>query len=153
MSTHDEHAALEALVARTLRDQPALQAPATLEARVAEAIARRAAQPWWQRGFPRWPLAARAAFVLVSLAAVARTVAATAWLLAGLRSASVDVAAAERASQLAAAGRAVASMTAAAAYIFDSIPTFWLYSGAVAGVALYAMFFGLGAAAYRTLYK
>jgi hypothetical protein len=36
--------------------------------------------------------------------------------------------------------------------ILRSIPLLWLYVGAAAIAALYATLFGLGAAAYRTLY-
>jgi hypothetical protein len=154
MNPQDErHDALERLVTRTLRDQPAMRAPATLEARVAHDIARRAARPWWQRGFMRWPLVARAAFVLVSLAAGVKTVDATAWLLGSLRGAPLHMAGARPVMQIEAAGKVVETLAAAGTWILDGIPSPWLYSTVLAGVALYAMFFGLGAAAYRTLYK
>jgi hypothetical protein len=154
MNPRDErHDALELLVTRTLRDQPPMHAPATLEARVAQDIARHAASPWWQRGFRRWPLAARAAFLLVSLATIAKTVEATAWLLGSLRGAPMHVASARPVLQIEAAGKVIETLAAAGTWILDSIPSPWLYSAVLAGVALYAMFFGLGAAAYRTLYK
>jgi hypothetical protein len=154
MNPQDErHDALERLVTRTLRDQPAMRAPATLEARVAHDIARRAARPWWQRGFMRWPLVARAAFVLVSLAAIVKTVDATAWLLGSLGGAHLDIATARPVMQVEAAGTVIETLAATGTWILESIPSPWLYSVVLAGVALYAMFFGLGAAAYRTLYK
>jgi hypothetical protein len=145
--------ALERLVARTLRDQPALRAPPTLEARVARDIARRAAIPWWRRGFLRWPLVARAAFVVATLAVIVKTVEGTAWLLGCLRGASIDVAGTRPVMEIEAAGKVVETLTAAGSWIIDGIPVPWLYAAVLAGVALYATFFGLGAAAYRTLYK
>jgi hypothetical protein len=36
--------------------------------------------------------------------------------------------------------------------LVGAIPTTWLYGGIAAGAMLYVILFGLGAAAYRTLY-
>ena len=36
---------------------------------------------------------------------------------------------------------------------FASIPSLWLYGGVALVATLYAAFFGLGATAYRTLYR
>jgi xanthine/uracil/vitamin C permease (AzgA family) len=55
--------------------------------------------------------------------------------------------------EIEAAGKVVETLTAAGSWIIDGIPVSWLYAAVLAGVALYATFFGLGAAAYRTLYK
>ena len=37
--------------------------------------------------------------------------------------------------------------------LFSQIPAYWLYGGVALVAALYATFFGLGAAAYRALYR
>lgn len=54
---------LEQALDRELRRLPDLVAPASFAPRVMEAIARRAALPWWRRSFVHWPVAARLAFV------------------------------------------------------------------------------------------
>ena len=46
----------------------------------------------------------------------------------------------------------VSSAGGLAAVLFRVIPPLWLYGALGAGVFLYVMLFGLGAAAYRTLY-
>jgi hypothetical protein len=38
------------------------------------------------------------------------------------------------------------------ASLVRAVPPTWLYEGAAVGAVLYALLFGLGAAAYRTLY-
>jgi len=58
---------LERLIDKALRDQPLRRAPASLEASVMAQIAQRAAAPWWQSSFSSWPLAARVAFLVVSI--------------------------------------------------------------------------------------
>ena len=58
---------LQRLIDRACREQPALQAPATLAARVMQGIARRQALPWWRRSFGHWPLAVRAGFTLACM--------------------------------------------------------------------------------------
>ena len=37
--------------------------------------------------------------------------------------------------------------------LFSNIPSLWLYGGLAVIAALYATFFGLGAFAYRTIYR
>jgi hypothetical protein len=151
MSVEDKQAVLERCVDRTLQGQPLLQAPATLQARVLERIAHGAAPAWWRQSFPRWPLPAQAAFVLVCAGLAKALLQAPMWMFAQLRTAlpagTLPV------SELQATGRALASVSRVDTYLFESIPMHWLMVGSLAGVALYAAFFGLGAAAYRTLYK
>ena len=36
--------------------------------------------------------------------------------------------------------------------VLRAVPSYWLYAGVAAALALYVALFGLGAAAYRTLY-
>jgi hypothetical protein len=142
---------LETLIDRALKGQPLRRAPATLGERVLAEIGRRAALPWWRRGFAHWPLAARIAFVLGVLAMV--------WLVYALTgSAATDAETAVRSGlgdlvgswpatlrTLASAGRELVTLAARA------IPTEWLYGVAVVVAALYVACFGLGAATYRVL--
>lgn len=50
-------------VDRALRELPDEPAPAALTARVADALARRATRPWWQRSPATWPLALRLSLI------------------------------------------------------------------------------------------
>ena len=59
---------LEALLGAELRKLPLLSAPVSLVPRVMAILAARHALPWWQRSWWDWPLAAKAAFLLVAIA-------------------------------------------------------------------------------------
>ena len=145
MNPHDEQK-LEQLIHHTLRALPDRRAPRSLESRVLAGIAARQALPWWRQSFAHWPLAVRAAFLVLAGGLAAGLVllgtAGSADLLHAVRGFLAPVA------QV----RAVASFVAdLGATVFRSIPTLWLY-GVVAFIAtLYAALFGLGATAYRTL--
>jgi hypothetical protein len=142
---------IEMRIERALRSVPLRRAPASLESRVLEEIGRRAALPWWQRSFARWPSPARGAFLVACGAIVAAVL--MAWPGApGLAQAgswaggSVLLPWAKAVFTLAGVIR---ELNAAAA---RTIPLGWLYGAAAAGSVLYAALFALGAAAYRTLY-
>jgi hypothetical protein len=140
----------EALVNRVLREVPARRAPASLQLRVLEELSRRAALPWWSRGFANWPLAARGAFMALCGVIVALTFLGS-WAGAGAR--------ALQEFQLLAASwthPAIAAVVSAAGWaelLGHVIPQGWLYGGVAAGTVLYTVLFGLGAAAYHTLYR
>jgi hypothetical protein len=59
---------LEAEIDRELKGLPELRAPATLAPRVLAAIERRASVPWYRQSWPMWPVAVRAAVMLVLVA-------------------------------------------------------------------------------------
>ena len=80
---------LETLIERTLRAQPARRAPQDLQARVFAEIGRRAALPWWRNNFARWPLAARAGFLIASIGFVRLALAAVMWASEALHSPQV----------------------------------------------------------------
>jgi hypothetical protein len=131
---------LRRLVDHALRDLPHRAAPATLQTRVHAELQRRAALPWWRRSFSHWPTPARGAFVAVCIALTVVT------LLVGSLT-TLDLAPATQ--QLL---RLLSLATAVEAIPARLIPPLWLDSALVAGALLYAMLFGLGAFAYRTLY-
>ena len=118
---------LERLLHRTLRAVPLRRAPQTLESRVLGELQRRAAMPWWRRSFVHWPQVARAAFVLLCVAMAAAVVGATAAVVG-------------------ATGEWAASLARA-------VPPEWIYDGLAVSGLLYTALFGLGIAAYRTLYR
>lgn len=146
----DEHDKLERLVDSLVRVQPPRRAPASLEARVLARLAEHQAPiSWWRRGFTSWPLAARGAFLIASYGFVRLA-------LAGFGSVSEFVGSGEvagTARSWAQSGAEVVSVTASTgSFVLQAIPPMWLYGAAAFAFGLYALLFGLGTLAYRTLY-
>jgi hypothetical protein len=140
----DSEQKLERFIDQALRQQPPLRAPASLQARVLNELARRAALPWWRRSFASWPLAARAGFIIVCGIFIKLAVTSTTWVLGAAEGPAASV---RSTAHVAGSLREVARL------IFESIPSHWLYLAAALAVAMYLTLFGVGAAAYRTLYK
>jgi hypothetical protein len=140
----------EQLVGQVLRELPLRHAPATLEGRVFRELERRAALPWWYRGFRSWPLAARTAFVVLCGAIIGFTFIEGSWATAGAR--ILNGAGALTMSWIHPAVAATAWAGDFSALLVRVVPPAWLYGVFAAGAMLYAVLFGLGAAAYRTLY-
>lgn len=140
-----EEREIEERVHTALRELAPRRAPASLLGRVQAELERRTALPWWRRRFGEWPSLARVGFVVASLAVAGALV-----LLAPLtQRAPHDVTALPGAGQVQALLTSGAVLRAAAAHL---IPSAWLGVGLVLSGALYALLFGLGAVAYRTLY-
>ena len=141
--------ALERFVRSALRDLPPRRAPASLETRVLAELQRRAALKWWQRSYGDWPVAARLVFILACIATGSLLVRACSWFFGGVGSSAAWSGVAAEITPAAASVKATAN---ALSFIAHSIPSIWIY-GTVAVVAfLYVTLFGIGAAAYRTLY-
>jgi hypothetical protein len=138
------------LLDQVLRELPLRHAPATLESRVFRELERRAALPWWYRGFTSWPLAARAAFVALCCGIIGFTFLDGSWATAGAR--LLYGAGALAISWIHPAVAAVAWAGEFSALLVRVVPPVWLYGAIAAGTMLYAALLGLGAAAYRTLY-
>jgi hypothetical protein len=141
---------LERVLSEALKGLPLRRAPGTLESRVLGELQRRAALPWWRVSFAHWPAAPRVAFVVVCFALVAATILSGISALVGVRSLS-EVAAAVLA-WLHPLLSVISSAGGVAALLERVIPPLWLYGGMALGIVLYVALFGLGAAAYRTLY-
>ena len=141
----EEQLRLEQLIDRTLRGQPLRRAPATLEARVLAEIERRAAQPWWRKSFSYWPVAARIAFLLGSLAVIRTALRAYEWVTTPIESASLT-------SSLPPEVSWIHSLIAAIVSVVQHVPPVWVYGGLSIIAIMYAALFGLSATAYRTLY-
>jgi len=141
---------LESFVDQLVRGQPLRRAPATLEARVLAQLAlQQAPIPWWRRGFTHWPLTARVAFLIASYGFVRLAIAGVMSIITFVGSREV----AETAVSWAHVGTTAVSATVSlCSLIVSAIPPLWLYGAAVCGFALYALLFGLGTVAYRTLY-
>ncbi len=151
MNKHTEsEQKLEQVLNQALKGLPPRRAPSTLESRVVKSLARRALLPWWRVSFANWPMSARVGFALISAALVAATI------LGGV-SASLGDRSLNEVSALVLAWMQpfLAVMSSAgglAALLVRVIPPVWLYGTLGLGILLYVALFGLGAAAYRTLY-
>jgi hypothetical protein len=147
---HDE---LEQFIHRTLRSLPDRRAPGTLEARVLAAVERQALVPWWHKGWAYWPAAVRATFLAGATGVAGAVLMAAYTLFAGVDTSAV---AAEAAAPLAAFQRIVdigGWLAGLAKSVVAGIPALWLYGGLAFVAAMYASVFGLGAVAYRALYR
>jgi hypothetical protein len=146
---HDE---LERFIAKALRDQPPLTAPASLEARVLAALAQVKPLPWWQRGFRHWPVFARLAFLVASIGFV--RVGLLAWDRVTTTVGNVDQDSVAIIAPGLSWATTVADLAAAFNEVFRAvlagIPAGWLYLGGATLLSLYALFFGLGVIGYRT---
>jgi hypothetical protein len=143
---------LEQLIERTLRAQSARRAPQDLQARVFAEIERRAALPWWRNTFAHWPIAARAGFLIASYGFVKLALAGAIWVTSALRSAQVAGALNPARHWLHGPASIISVAADLGASVIRAVPPYWLYGGVVTALALYAVLFGLGATAYRTLY-
>jgi hypothetical protein len=140
---------LERVLQQALSGLPPRRAPSTLEARVTDELARRALLPWWRVSFASWPVAARVLFVLVSAGLVAATILGG---VAYLGDRSFEEASAALISWAHPFLAVVSSAGGVIALLVRVIPPMWLYGILGVGTFLYVTLFGLGAAAYRTLY-
>jgi hypothetical protein len=133
-----------------LRNLPLRPAPASLESRVLHQLERRRALAWWRRGFAHWSTATRAVFITTCGVLICASLLDTRWSTLGTgvwqRAFSWAL------SWAYPAELAIASTTAVSTRIVHSLPVNWLYAILATAAALYAALFGLGVAAYRTLY-
>jgi hypothetical protein len=150
MNNTESEQKLEQVLNQALQGLPLRRAPSTLESRVFESLARRASLPWWRVSFANWPAGARVAFVLICAALVAATILGGVSAYLGDRSLNEVTA-----LVLGWVHPLLAVMSSAgglASLLVRVIPPLWLYGTLGLGILLYVTLFGLGAAAYRTLY-
>ncbi|MDI1318744.1 MAG: hypothetical protein PSW75_00935, partial [bacterium] len=144
---------LEQLVHRELRSLPLRRAPRSLEARVLAALEHQAAVAWYHKSWSYWPAAVRAAFLAFATAVTGGVLAAFYLVFNGVDTGALAAAAGARLGFFTKLYHAAVWTADFTANVFGSIPSLWLYGGVALVAALYATFFGLGAAAYRTLYR
>ncbi len=144
---------LEQLVHRELRSLPLRKAPSTLESRVLAAIEHQAAVAWYHKSWTYWPGAVKAAFLGVATGVSGAAIAAFYLATQGADTSALTSAAGERFAGVAALFHVIRWIATYTSDTIASIPPLWLYGGLAFVAALYATFFGLGAAAYRTLYR
>jgi hypothetical protein len=141
---------LEQVLNQALKGLPPLRAPSTLESRVVNELARRALLPWWRASFASWPMSARVGFALISAALAAATI--LGGVSAYLGDRSFNEVSALVLSWMQPFLAVMSSAGGLAALLVRVIPPVWLYGTLGLGILLYVTLFGLGAAAYRTLY-
>jgi hypothetical protein len=146
----DNERALRELMERALRDLPPRRAPVDLEARVLNEVERRAARPWWRQSFGHWPRLARAGFVAVCALLIAGVMVGGHWTDNAVS--SLHTSSAVPLPLI----RGILTLGSAAAELMTLfakvIPSTWMYTALATSALLYTVLFGLGAAAYRTLY-
>jgi hypothetical protein len=145
----DNREKLERIIHQTLRELPPRRAPGSLEQRVLAEIERRAALPWWRKSFAHWPMAARAAFIVLSAGVVKLALLAGVWVMAGFDTAQFHEA---FNTKLGWVESGVAVFDAIAGFfdiILRNIPPLWFYGTLAVIGATYFTLFGLGAAAWR----
>ena len=143
---------LEQLIHQTLRSLPDRRAPRSLEARVLAALEARATLPWWKQSFAQWPLAVRGAFVLFCGGLVKLMLLGTVWAMGDFETTQFTNAFSTQFAWITRAGEIVSGIGNFFALLWHSIPPLWLYGGLACLASLYLALFGLGAAAYKTLY-
>lgn len=144
---------LEKFIHQNLRALPVRRAPRSLESRVMAAIEQRAMIPWYHKSWSYWPAAVRAAFLAGATGVTGALVTAFYLMFNGADASAFAAQAGERLSLFTKIYHLAAWIADFGANLFSSIPSLWLYGGLALVAALYATFFGLGAFAYRTLYR
>jgi hypothetical protein len=144
---------LEQFIHQSLRTLPPRRAPRTLEARVLAALEHRAMIPWYHQSWSEWPAALRAIFLVLASGFAGAFMAGFYFLYSGVDAGALAAQASSRLSFFTRLYHATAWVVELGANQISSLPSLWLYGGLALIAALYATFFGLSAAAYRTLYR
>lgn len=144
---------LEKFIHQNLRALPPRRAPRSLESRVMAALEHRAMIPWYHQSWSYWPAAVRASFLALATGVTGAMVGGFHLLSSGVDTSGLVAQAGQRLSFFTRLYQVMAWIADFGANQLTSIPTLWLYGGLALIAALYATFFGLGAAAYRTLYR
>ena len=142
----DQPDPLEKPIDAVLRSLPERAAPASLEQRVLMELE---ARPWWRQPYARWPQLARGSVVAISAGMTA--------IMAMLsveffRGPGTEFAArlGERFHEAWVTGRVLFELGQS---LIGLVPPLWLFGGVGLLACIYGTLFGLGAAAYRLLWK
>ncbi len=142
---------LEALLHRELKDLPPLKAPSSLTPNVMAILAARSRVPWWQRAWWDWPVAAKAAFVVVALVVAGGFSGGSLFLGDGVTNYSSEVL-----GRLDFADGILGNFTpllVAFHRLWEELAQPFLLYGAIAAGAVYLMFIGVGTACFRFALK
>ena len=144
---------LEQFIHQNLRALPARRAPRSLESRVLAAIEQRAMIPWYHKSWSYWPAAVRGAFLAGATGVTGALVTAFYLMCNGADASAIAAQAGERLNLFIKIYHLATWIADFGAQVLGSIPPLWLYGSLALVAALYATFFGLGAFAYRMLYR
>lgn len=144
---------LENFIHQQLRGLPPRTAPRTLEARVLAAVEQRAMIPWYHQSLSYWPAPFRIAFLVLATGVTGLVVSGFYFGYSGVDKTFFSAEATEHLGFVTKLYHVGVWIAGLGAQVFASIPTVWVYGTATAIALCYAVFFGLGAAAYRTLYR
>lgn len=146
-------AQLEQLVHAELKALPLRAAPRTLEARVLAAIEARNAVPWWHKSWSYWPSTVKATFATASSTFVLAAITGLTLLSRAPQADALAQRVDDRVGALSSLLQLGTWTVEFVGRVLGGIPPLWLYGGLATIAALYATFFGLGAVAYRTIYR
>lgn len=152
MNTQPPSDPFEPLIDRALRDLPLQSAPTDLQAKVFAEIRRRAALPWWRRPFVQWPMSIRMVFLALCLGLANSSIALLRWLSTEPRSAELSDVLSRPVTWLERCDGLMFGTQDFLALLLRHLPTPLLYGALFTVALLYVALFGIGAAAYRTLY-
>lgn len=149
--TPEQESRLEAALDRELKALPPLKAPGALAPAVMALLAARARLPWWQRAWWDWPVAAKAAFVILTLSVAGLVSGGTLFLGDNAADYSNDLA--ERVSLLGLVLDVVTPFLWVAHLVWEKMAQPFLLYALVCMGALYLTCVGVGTACYRYALK
>ena len=152
MNTRHPSDPFEHLIDHALRDLPLQSAPTDLQANVFAEIQRRAALPWWRRPFAQWPMSIRMVFLVLCLGLANFSVALLRWLSTEPRSVELSDVLSRPVTWLERVDGLMLGTQDFLALLLRHLPAPLLYGALFTVALLYVALFGIGAAAYRTLY-
>jgi hypothetical protein len=139
----DHDTELERAIHRELKDLPELTAPESLIGRVASALERRSAAPWYRRSWPTWPVALQAAS-LALLVILFAGICLAGWQLSQTAACRIAVSGAgEVISRLSLIANTFEALTGAAVLVIQKLGTGFLVVCLFAAGLAYALCVGL----------
>ncbi len=146
----DPDSKLEQLISRELKKLPDLQAPPALLRNVMARVRTFSAQPWWQRPWIQWPIAAR---VAISAILIGMVTGLSVMTLPVPTLGSVAARVQEQLSSMTSLFGLCVTLIRAAMLVFTSIPSTAVWAIGVMIAVMYAAFLGFGTVLYRVTYS
>lgn len=142
---------LEALLHRELKELPPPKAPSSLAPNVMAILAARSRVPWWQRAWWDWPVAAKAAFVVLALVVAGAFGGGSALLGEGVSGYSLALS--ERLDFSESILANFTPLVYAVHRLWEELAQPFLLYAAIAAGAVYLTFIGVGTACFRFALK
>ena len=142
---------LEAQLDQALKSLPPIEAPAALAPGVLAILAARARLPWWQHAWWDWPLSAKAAFLILTIAVAGLLAGGGIFFGEGPEGYSVVLL--ERLHPFVTLIDILAPLASAGLLVWETIGEPFLLYGALCVGALYLTCLGMGTACFRYALK